>query len=123
MGRRTAGRGAGPGWRGAEEPGALRRGQWSHRLFVARSLARKGRRLEGANGGSGNLDSSEAGKAEAALGSLHPEVARGVSWAKYKDADGCGNLGTVDVRRRRGESCWTSLSRRVVFLAISGFLG
>lgn len=33
----------------------------------------------GANGGSGRLDGSEAREEMAELGSLHPEVARGVS--------------------------------------------
>ena len=60
-------------------------GTWSS----AASLA-PWRRPRGASGGSGSLDGSEAGKEKAELGSLHSEVARGVSSAKYGDADGCG---------------------------------
>lgn len=87
----TAGGGAGPEL-------ARGGGTWSS----AASLA-PWRRPRGARGGSGSLAGSEAGKEKAELGFLRSEVTRSVSSAKYGDADGCGQQGTVAVRGR-GES-------------------
>ena len=70
----------------------------------------------GANGGSGRLDGSEARKEMAELGSLHPEVSRGVSSSKYGDAECCGDLDTVDVRRGGGRAARRLFSVELFFL-------
>lgn len=52
----------------------------------------------------------------AELGFLHPEVARGVSSSTYGDAECCGDLDTVDVRRGGGRAARRLFSVELFFL-------